>query len=154
MYCINGCCKLLVEKYIEKENQEFYSIYNKRKAGIVFIDKKNNSILIVQSRGNLWGFPKGTANENESFKECAIREAKEETGIELGISELNDYIAVRENAVYFFKVIEEREMEIQHSIENNDANGIGWIKIKCLEKMIENNLIKINSHCRTILERT
>lgn len=39
--------------------------------------------LILHQKGNYWSFPKGKAEENESFQESAIRELKEETGLSL-----------------------------------------------------------------------
>jgi 8-oxo-dGTP pyrophosphatase MutT (NUDIX family) len=46
-----------------------------------------NSILLVRGTGGKWSFPKGRRRENESFLQGALREAKEEAGLDLtGIS--------------------------------------------------------------------
>lgn len=38
-------------------------------------------LLILHSKGRHWGFPKGKPNPNETAKESALRELKEETGL-------------------------------------------------------------------------
>ena len=46
-----------------------------------------NQILLVRGVGGKWSFPKGRRRENESFLQGALREAKEEAGLDLtGIS--------------------------------------------------------------------
>lgn len=51
--------------------------------GIVF---KNNQVLITQnSRSKNWGFPKGWIDEGEDSKTAALREVKEEGGVEAKI---------------------------------------------------------------------
>ncbi len=50
--------------------------------GIVF---HKNSILLLKRSSGLWVLPKGRVEKGESSKEAAIREVKEETGIEAKI---------------------------------------------------------------------
>ena len=42
---------------------------------------KEWDVLLVRHRGGHWSFPKGHANVGESYKETAIRELYEETGL-------------------------------------------------------------------------
>ncbi len=59
--------------------------------GIVFNDK--GEVLLIQNSSpsspdvKHWGFPKGHLDEGESSKEAAIREIKEETGVEAKLQE-------------------------------------------------------------------
>jgi bis(5'-nucleosidyl)-tetraphosphatase len=46
-------------------------------------EKRWKVFLILHKEGNHWGFPKGHRHENESALEAAIRELKEETGLEI-----------------------------------------------------------------------
>ena len=47
--------------------------------GLVFNDK--NELLMIFRRGK-WDLPKGKLDEGEDIEECAVREVKEETGLE------------------------------------------------------------------------
>lgn len=55
--------------------------------GAVVFTKKEKEILyvIVQSTKGIYGFPKGHAETNESEQKTAIREIKEETGLNVKI---------------------------------------------------------------------
>ena len=113
-----------------------------------------NKILLVQSRGNLWGFPKGTFEEGETYKTCAIRELDEETGIIIGSDLLSDSnkIFVNKKACYFYVEtnIDTNLIEIQGGY-GNDANGIGWVHLDCIRGMVLYGQIKLNYHARQCL---
>jgi len=47
--------------------------------GLVFNDK--NELLMIFRRGK-WDLPKGKLDEGEDIEDCAVREVKEETGLE------------------------------------------------------------------------
>ena len=42
-------------------------------------------------------------------------------------------------------------VEIPHHIKNNDATGITWINIDCLQNCVENNTIILSKHCKISL---
>jgi 8-oxo-dGTP diphosphatase len=45
-------------------------------------DRETQVLLVHRPRYDDWSFPKGKANEGESDEECALREVREETGLE------------------------------------------------------------------------
>jgi 8-oxo-dGTP pyrophosphatase MutT (NUDIX family) len=152
--CTEKCCELKYNLY-ERRNVYFENKRNKKKAGI-FITDTDGKILLVQSKGNLWGCPKGTMKNFETELQCAIREVKEETGILITESDLSNSIIYNNNrlkATYFNLIIPNRKVEIQEHISGNDANGIGWIKPECLKKLILDRTVSINQHCRVVIER-
>lgn len=52
--------------------------------GIVF--NNEGKVLVTQNSSNLyWGFPKGKIDKGQSSKEAALREVKEEGGVEVEI---------------------------------------------------------------------
>lgn len=145
--CNNGCCILKMKTYERTPMKRTSRV----KAGVLVHDPDTDRILIIQSRGNLWGAPKGTVEENESDMDCALRELKEETGLEIGEESLHDVIRVRDRATYFYAVHSEHDPEIQSQIPNNDANAIAWIKPSCLEKCVADGNICVTRHLRHLL---
>jgi ADP-ribose pyrophosphatase YjhB (NUDIX family) len=142
--CIKKCTKLFITQKFKK---------NKNKSGVFLYDPIKKKLLLVQSRGNLWGPPKGTVSRNETYKKCAIREVNEETGLNIPIEELNNDIFIKHNVVYFYKELSECDVKLSlHT--NNDVTGITWININCLKNMINNNSIKLTKHCKIILKKT
>tara|TARA_A100001011_G_C14039017_1_gene726951 strand:- start:28 stop:525 length:498 start_codon:yes stop_codon:yes gene_type:complete len=152
-YCLNGCCKIKISPY-NTNNLKCYRNNNpQKKSGVFIFDKSKNKILLVQSKGNLWGIPKGTADKDEDLKNCAVREVKEETGLELNLELLTNSINIYNKALYFYIELEECEVEIQNTIVDNDANGICWINLDCLKKLIFSKQMTLNKHTVLLLEK-
>jgi len=160
--CKNGCCTYETRPYSRCE----FTPRNKHKAGVFIFDKNLNKILLVQSRGNLWGSPKGSIEPNESIIECALREVFEETGISIihspaysltpepgSISDSNKFIF--NDSHYFYCDLNQCSISLDSpmiSNDINDASGIGWFSIPCLIDLIKSDKIFINFHCKLLLE--
>ena len=58
-----------------------------QKAGAVVLSKNNPEKILVlyQKKHDDFSFPKGHLESNETLQECAIRETKEETGLDIEI---------------------------------------------------------------------
>tara|TARA_Y100000389_G_C17436188_1_gene505695 strand:- start:1430 stop:1921 length:492 start_codon:yes stop_codon:yes gene_type:complete len=154
IYCDNGCCKIKIQPY-KNINKKYSNKRNKKKSGSFIFDNSKNKILLVQSRGNLWGPPKGTTKNNEDIKDCAIRETKEETGIKININQLENSYTIKGKSTYYFIEMIEREVDIQKNNNNsaNDANGIGWINVDCLKELIYKKDILITSHLKILFKK-
>jgi len=151
--CPNQCCTVKIKRYININNDQFDDTHKiNRKAGVFIYDPKSEKVLLIQSRGNLWGCPKGTLKPNEKETDCAIREVREETGLEISDSNFTRFVYVR-NAVYFYMEMPECEVTIQDHIPENDANGIMWIKHSCLKKLIEQGNISLSKHCMIVFSK-
>ena len=150
--CPNNCCTLKIKPYV-KTNEHVRTKFNRKKAGVCLYDSKTNRILLVQSRGNLWGIPKGTLEEGETPCECAIRETKEESGISVTVHDFQRATKIRNIAFYFYVERPQTAVEVQDSFKDNDANGIGWIDLKCLRQCIINGNIRLNKHSRIVIAR-
>lgn len=150
--CNKGCCVLKTSLYDTSVPVNDEDKYGKRKAGILLYDKKKECVLLVQSRGNLWGIPKGTLYENESIVEGAIREVNEETGIIIDKDDLDKYLEIDDLCSYFFLEYEKCEVEVQTHLKGNDANSVGWVNTSCLKTFIAGNKIKLTSHAKIILK--
>jgi 8-oxo-dGTP pyrophosphatase MutT (NUDIX family) len=107
----------------------------KKKAGGIL--KHKNRLLLVQSRGNKWGFPKGSLELNESVLDCALREVQEETSLLIPFTE-DDKKYYFNDVVFFYKNLEGAP-PIDHQkirkVKNNDCSGIAWIDLECLERI-------------------
>lgn len=155
--CLKGCCKYHVIEYEEKpeiENHSNHHSFLVRKSGVFIYDPANCTVLLVQSRGRLWGPPKGSIEENETSVKCAIREVLEETGIVISEDTINyaKWICIRSKAVYFYTELPQCEVSVQNDNPDNDANGIGWFSIPCLVELVNSGIIKINFHCKVVIK--
>lgn len=154
--CSGKCCNYKITPY---PNVKWTSDGAKNpltkivKAGSFVIDPENTKILLVQSRGHLWGPPKGTIKEGENHEQCAIREVFEETGLKLVQSEFLSETIVKNRAIYFTTEVKEFDVNPQNHIEDNDANGIGWFNVDCLNDLIISGKIKINQHTKILVKK-
>lgn len=57
-------------------------------AGAAILDDNNRVLLQKRTDKDCWSFPGGVMDMGESFDETAVREVKEETGLEVTIQEL------------------------------------------------------------------
>lgn len=111
--------------------------------GMVYsFDKK---ILLIFRRGK-WDLPKGKLDEGEDLVECALREVREETGLDF----LNylDFISTSyhtyyENGKHILKeshwyLLEGNEKELLIPQTDEDIENCEWVAIKDLPPYLEN----------------
>jgi len=158
IYCPKQCCKFTLAIPPPYKNVQYTKTkIRKRKAGVFLYDSCIDKILLVQSRGDKWGFPKGTLEDNETVEECAIREVFEETGIKVSMAELESYTRLKvDKATYFYSTVESTQPKYQTLPEhhaNNDATGLVWISRMCLVQCVNNGQMVLNSHCKKLLTK-
>jgi len=156
--CAEKCCAISIA--LPKPHQ--FSPRAKRrgrcqKAGVFIYDPEQERVLLVQSRGQLWGMPKGTLeiDIDENSAQCAIREVKEETGLDLTVEDFTRATKIKNRATYYYAEKKAGPICIQENPTEpaNDANGITWIKISCLQECINTGQIVLNQHCRIVFKR-
>ncbi len=155
LYCNKSCCNYKVLPY-NKKPIYYYQKTNEvkiKKAGMFIYDKNSNKILLVQSRGQLWGCPKGSIKDEETPLACAIREVKEETGIDIEEKQLSEYTIINSKVQYYFIEMKEIDVQVQNDMDDNDANGIGWFNIDCLLTLVNEGTVNINQHCRLLIKK-
>lgn len=153
--CNKGCCHINTVAFDDScRNFEFTAHSNQSKAGVCMLNMFSGKILLVQSCGNKFGLPKGSIERGETKIQCAIRELKEETGIQVTKNLLQKYASIDDTGYYYlcYAFTEEGRIQYTHGVYN-DATGIAWIHIDCLKQMIKQRQIKINSHTRKIIEK-
>ena len=154
--CRKKCCEVEILPYNgpKQFRKKLINTYRTRlKAGMFLYDSNSKKVLLVQSRGHLWGLPKGTLNPEEEFLDCAIREVQEETGLIIPSSKLEKYISIKGKARYYYVEIDECKVTVQIEDKDNDANGIGWVNIECLKELIQTKQITLNKHCIYVFHR-
>jgi len=107
-----------------------------RKAGGILI--YNGKVLIVQSRSNKWGFPKGGFEKEENAVECAQREVNEETSFNVKFRD-DDMKVKYKDTTFFVKHLQNEPPEIDDTYlktPGNDCTGIGWIRLSCLKRLV------------------
>ena len=94
-------------------NQPIHSLqcrYEKSCGAVIFNEYRNKvKFLLVKNRNaNHWGFPKGHIERGETESQTAIREIKEETGLQIniihGFREISDYYSfgsAKKRVVFF-----------------------------------------------------
>lgn len=112
---------------------------NKHQIRITGILLKEDSILLVKQKVNKnrqWSLPGGRLENNETMEQAAIRELKEETGLDVGIKELL-YICEKpeENLLHITFLLEYKKGIIQLPTNEHDENPISDVKYVPINKL-------------------
>ena len=126
---------------------------SKKKAGVFVCDPENMRILIVQSRNNLWGSPKGTIEKGENSIVCALRELKEETSLNISESDLSLSKKIRNDSIYYYTEMNYKKTKININEIEDDISGISWIHIDCLKNMIDDKTISVTQHFKILVKK-
>ena len=111
--------------------------------GMVYSFDKN--VLLIFRRGK-WDLPKGKLDEGEDLVDCALREVREETGLEF----LNylDFISTSYHTYYengkhilkesYWYLLEGNEKELLIPQTDEDIENCEWVAVKDLPPYLEN----------------
>ena len=111
---------------------------------IVFND---NSVLIIEQFQGFYSFPKGHVEKNETEKQTAIREVKEETNIDIDIIsdkkyEINYKIGGKKNKQVIFFVARAKTFDLKE--QENEIISCEWVdKDKVLDKLTYDNVKEV-----------
>jgi len=100
-----------------------YTPKHMRVYGSICINGKGEVLLVHGRRSGLWSFPKGHCKYGENDIECARRETREETGIELKVSHTS-YHKLRV-AGYFVFTVEDCAVPVV-SPDNWEIDKVAW----------------------------
>ena len=118
--------------------------------GLVFND--NNELLMIFRRGK-WDLPKGKLDEDETIEDCAVREVKEETGLEnvsmgnfAGIT-FHEYFEPRINddvlkESHWYKMHAPGDQPLVPQTEE-DIEMIEWVDAKHISEKLQNSYANI-----------
>ena len=86
--------------------------------------------LLVESAGGVWGFPKGHVESGEADEETAVREVREETGLNIGFIKgfQRDTVymtgTIGKRVTYFLALADPNE--VPHVQDENEIQKAGW----------------------------
>ena len=123
-------------------------------ATILIFNDKNELLLNLRSDTGDWGIPGGLKELNETLEQCAVREIKEETNLEVHELKL---ITVLSGKDYYFKYPNNDELDCVIVLYES-RNYKGDLKINDdestkLEFFSLNNLPKLESRAQKIIGR-
>lgn len=106
---------------------------------------KDGKILIVKQKSGHYGFPKGHVEDKETEIQTAIREVKEETGIDIEIisdksysEEYNPKPDVIKKVVYFIG----KPLTTKEKPQEGEIEKILWVPIENVEQILTHKEIK------------
>lgn len=100
--------------------------------GSICISPTNRILLVKGRRSGKWSFPKGHKNGSESYIDCALRETREEAGIDLRNAKPMAYHKLSAGEYYFFELEREVAPFIHDPREIEDA---GWYTLEEMASM-------------------
>ena len=115
-------------------------LYEKSSGGIIFYKTKQNTkiLLVKNNNGRYWSFPKGHIEQGETEQETAIREIKEETGLDVTlvnnfreISEYCPFGKIRKRVVFFLA----RAFTDNVKIQEEEIDSFIWVDLQQARKL-------------------
>ena len=123
-------------------------------ATTLVFNNKNELLLNLRSDTNNWGIPGGSKELNETLEECAIRELKEETNINVNDLEL---ITVLSGKEYYFKYPNGDELDcviVLYKVSDYDGElNINDGESKKLEFFSLDNMPELESRAKAIIDK-
>jgi 8-oxo-dGTP pyrophosphatase MutT (NUDIX family) len=98
--------------------------------GVICVDARGR-VLLVQGKGGKWSFPKGRRKEKETNYEGAIREAREEAGIELNGRPVNVKLGLRYGTYYLYvfgRCYE--DIPLEEPLTLGEVEKVMWVNLK------------------------
>ncbi len=136
----------------ERLKKAFFKHFKLVQTGGGLVKNGAGEILIIFRRGK-WDLPKGKLDDGETLEECALREVREETGLQKLkiVSKINityhTYIEfgkhiLKESYWYLMNAMEGNELVPQ---AEEDITEICWVKKEDIHKYLENTFPTIKS---------
>ena len=106
----------------------------------IFIQNNKNENLIQkrsQSKGGKYGFTSGHTENNETNTQGAIREVKEELGIDIKEKQLNLFYRTKINKTIYNLYYTKLNIDIKNiELQKEEVEEVKWCSKKDIEKMI------------------
>lgn len=132
-----------------------------KSCGAIILYKENEStykvLLVRNNNGRNYSFPKGHIEKGENEKETAIREIKEETGLDVEIvddfREISDYTPfgkIKKRVVFFMAQSFTDKVDIQ----KEELDSFKWVDLNVVDRICTyDNDLRIINHARQNLSK-
>lgn len=121
----------------------------KKEIGVFILNDYGQILLQKRSSNkknypNMWALCTGHVEKNEEIQDAAIRELKEELGIDVSIKELHSFAngkfdIINKNSSTYFFCIKCNLKEEKFIIQNEELSQVKWFDIIDVVSMIKNN---------------
>ena len=137
---------LLLHNNEEEAFNEFQKQFLVFKTGGGLVFTKNRKLLLIFRRG-IWDLPKGKIDEGESIEACAIREVKEETGlndVQLQQPIITTFHTYYENGKHclkeshWFLMLADESQTLSPQTEE-DIEKCEWVKMENITRFFQNS---------------
>lgn len=93
----------------------------------VIVQEAGGRILLVEGLGNKWSFPKGRRQEGETFLDAALREAREEAGIDLRAETYSACIKLKYGTYYVYQLAKKAsEITLESPTTPEEIVQVAW----------------------------
>jgi len=103
---------------------------------VLALIKKDEEIFLIKRKfepfANLWSFPGGRNEKNESLKEGVIRETKEETDLDITIINKLGYFTDKNVKIHIYNC---KTNSTEYNVNTEESLEGGWYKISDAQKM-------------------
>lgn len=97
------------------------------KAGGIILDTAGEHILLIKGvYANKWNVPKGSCSDNESIRCAAIREIKEETGVDVCISKYDVPVKIYKVFLYLLTI---HKNTLILPLDTREIHDARWVSI-------------------------
>ena len=128
-------CSIYLKSLVINENNE------KMRCGAIIFNAEFNKVLVVKNKScQKWGFPKGGSDKNEDVISCAIREVKEETG--LNLYNQGKFLECIKLDKYFYLVVHMNEQTKFHIEDTEEISEVKFVHITKIPSLYSNSNLK------------
>ena len=111
----------------------------KPSCGAIFVclgkDENSTKFIVCESSVGFWSFPKGELMQGETIPGCASREIKEETGIDIPETSLENYPQVCIDSKYYYYVIHVSSIDQFNKFKISTSDEILDVQWKSAEEL-------------------
>lgn len=134
-------------RYIPEEfwDRDWKSSPRRDTAGVILTrqGQQGREFFVIQSYHNLFGFPKGKQEDNETLRETASRELAEETGIKhdlKGCPEFRQSGNGKTISFFFLNLVDQQVKAVPGNTP--EITSFGWIRERDLQRLKLNQVTK------------